>query len=160
MWRGLRGRRAGNSLAVTEALSPPAAWWLSKRGVWESRGNSAIRYSPAYTAWLNIRKVEGTSLKRLWVISGLEVCYDKLGCFSDSAPWSGTSERPLKALPWSPSKINTRFLLYTNENPDNFQVGMRSFSRLSFLCFMHLTQIFEPSNENTANGGVCVFFNF
>ncbi|OBS65905.1 hypothetical protein A6R68_05555, partial [Neotoma lepida] len=50
-----------------------------------------------------------------------EVCYDKLGCFSNDPPWSGTTDRPLKALPWSPSKINTRFLLYTNENPNNYQ---------------------------------------
>ncbi|CAO2585946.1 Pancreatic triacylglycerol lipase, partial [Lemmus lemmus] len=55
------------------------------------------------------------------VISGKEICYDRLGCFSDSSPWSGTLERPFKALPWSPEKINIRFLLYTNENPNNYQ---------------------------------------
>ncbi|OWK07568.1 PNLIP, partial [Cervus elaphus hippelaphus] len=50
-----------------------------------------------------------------------EVCYDRLGCFSDDSPWAGIIERPLKVLPWSPEEVNTRFLLYTNENPDNFQ---------------------------------------
>ncbi|XDC66760.1 hypothetical protein R6Z07M_017942 [Ovis aries] len=52
---------------------------------------------------------------------GKEVCYDRLGCFSDDSPWAGTIERPLKVLPWSPKEVNTRFLLYTNENPNNFQ---------------------------------------
>ncbi|XP_055447697.1 pancreatic triacylglycerol lipase [Psammomys obesus] len=57
----------------------------------------------------------------LGVGAGKEVCYDRLGCFSDDAPWSGTTNRPLKGLPWSPKQINTRFLLYTNENPKNYQ---------------------------------------
>ncbi|TEA41710.1 hypothetical protein DBR06_SOUSAS1510116, partial [Sousa chinensis] len=50
-----------------------------------------------------------------------EICYERLGCFSDDSPWAGIVERPLKILPWSPKDVNTRFLLYTNENPDNFQ---------------------------------------
>lgn len=54
--------------------------------------------------------------------TGKEVCYGRLGCFSDSEPWGGTVIRPLKVLPWSPEKIGTRFLLYTNENPNTFQV--------------------------------------
>ncbi|KAM4851629.1 pancreatic triacylglycerol lipase-like [Thomomys bottae] len=65
----------------------------------------------------------------LWILSlllgagvGKEVCYDRLGCFSDDAPWAGILERPLKVLPWSPEDINTRFLLYTNENQDNYQI--------------------------------------
>lgn len=57
---------------------------------------------------------------------GREVCYKDLGCFSDTEPWAGTAIRPLKILPWSPEKINTRFLLYTNENPDTFQVRPRA----------------------------------
>lgn len=70
-----------------------------------------------------IGEVKVASMRHLSVISGKEVCFDKLGCFSDDAPWSGTLDRPLKALPWSPAQINTRFLLYTNENQDNYQVG-------------------------------------
>ncbi|XP_046510957.1 pancreatic triacylglycerol lipase [Equus quagga] len=65
---------------------------------------------------------------RIWTLSlllgavvGNEVCYERLGCFSDDSPWAGIVERPLKILPWSPEKVNTHFLLYTNENPDNFQ---------------------------------------
>ncbi|KAB0383206.1 hypothetical protein FD755_005123, partial [Muntiacus reevesi] len=41
-----------------------------------------------------------------------EVCYDSIGCFSDSEPWAGTS----------PEKIGARILLYTNKNPNNFQI--------------------------------------
>uniref|UniRef100_A0A8C5ZVR5 Triacylglycerol lipase n=1 Tax=Marmota marmota marmota TaxID=9994 RepID=A0A8C5ZVR5_MARMA len=58
----------------------------------------------------------------LGAVAGKEVCYDRLGCFSDDSPWSGIVERPLKVLPWSPADVNTRFLLYTNENQDNYQV--------------------------------------
>ncbi|XP_039770299.1 pancreatic triacylglycerol lipase [Ornithorhynchus anatinus] len=61
------------------------------------------------------------TLVLLGTVIGKEVCFERLGCFSDEIPWAGTIERPLKVLPWSPEKINTRFLLYTNENPDNFQ---------------------------------------
>ncbi|XP_062851234.1 pancreatic triacylglycerol lipase-like [Trichomycterus rosablanca] len=52
---------------------------------------------------------------------GAEVCFENLGCFSDNKPWSGTTERPIARLPWSPEKINTRFLLFTRENPNSYQ---------------------------------------
>lgn len=74
------------------------------------------------------KKLNQKTMLMLWTfavllgaVTGKEVCFDKLGCFSDDAPWSGTLDRPLKALPWSPAQINTRFLLYTNENQDNYQ---------------------------------------
>ncbi|XP_026788204.2 pancreatic triacylglycerol lipase [Pangasianodon hypophthalmus] len=54
-------------------------------------------------------------------VYGAEVCYDKIGCFSDESPWSGTIERPIARLPWSPEKINARFLLFTRQNPDLYQ---------------------------------------
>uniref|UniRef100_A0A8C8VMK0 Triacylglycerol lipase n=1 Tax=Pelusios castaneus TaxID=367368 RepID=A0A8C8VMK0_9SAUR len=53
--------------------------------------------------------------------TGKEVCYKRLGCFSDSPPWGGTLQRPLKGLPNSPDTINTTFILYTRENPKTFQ---------------------------------------
>uniref|UniRef100_A0A8C3SLM6 Triacylglycerol lipase n=1 Tax=Chelydra serpentina TaxID=8475 RepID=A0A8C3SLM6_CHESE len=53
---------------------------------------------------------------------GKEVCFERLGCFTDDTPWAGTIERPVAKLPWSPEKINTRFLLYTKKNPNNFQI--------------------------------------
>lgn len=57
---------------------------------------------------------------------GAEVCYSHLGCFSDEKPWAGTSQRPIKSLPSDPKKINTRFLLYTNENQNSYQVRIRT----------------------------------
>ncbi|XP_076982247.1 pancreatic triacylglycerol lipase-like isoform X2 [Tamandua tetradactyla] len=57
----------------------------------------------------------------LGTVTGKEVCFPRLGCFSDDSPWAGTLERPLKLLPWAPEDVNTHFLLYTNENPNNFQ---------------------------------------
>nr|XP_012303456.1 pancreatic triacylglycerol lipase [Aotus nancymaae] len=57
----------------------------------------------------------------LGAVAGKEVCYPRLGCFSDDSPWAGIVERPLHILPWAPEDVNTRFLLYTNENPNNFQ---------------------------------------
>nr|XP_020755464.1 pancreatic lipase-related protein 2-like [Odocoileus virginianus texanus] len=50
-----------------------------------------------------------------------EICYEPFGCFSDEKPWTGTLQRPLKLLPWSPEDIDAHFLLYTNENPNNYQ---------------------------------------
>ncbi|OCT71291.1 hypothetical protein XELAEV_18034269mg [Xenopus laevis] len=54
-------------------------------------------------------------------VQGGNVCYDRLGCFSDEAPWGGTLQRPIARLPDSPEHINTRFLLFTRDNPDTFQ---------------------------------------
>eukprot|EP00079_Xenopus_tropicalis_P013438 XP_002941885.2 PREDICTED: pancreatic lipase-related protein 2-like [Xenopus tropicalis] len=58
----------------------------------------------------------------LGIVTGREVCYYPLGCFSDEQPWAGTPERPLAALPWSPEEINTRFFLHTRQNPKQHQI--------------------------------------
>ncbi|KAM5132167.1 pancreatic lipase-related protein 2-like [Mantella aurantiaca] len=50
-----------------------------------------------------------------------EVCYQHLGCFSNDPPWAGTPQRLIHRLPWSPEEINTRFLLYTRDNPNTYQ---------------------------------------
>ncbi|TEA41708.1 hypothetical protein DBR06_SOUSAS1510114, partial [Sousa chinensis] len=50
-----------------------------------------------------------------------EICYKPFGCFSDEKPWTSIFQRPLKLFPWSPKDIDTHFLLYTNENPNNYQ---------------------------------------
>ncbi|XP_062069973.1 pancreatic triacylglycerol lipase isoform X3 [Lepus europaeus] len=57
----------------------------------------------------------------LGAVAGREVCYERLGCFGNESPWGGTLERPFSTLPSTPKIVNTRFLLYTNENPNNFQ---------------------------------------
>uniref|UniRef100_F6R3G8 Triacylglycerol lipase n=1 Tax=Ornithorhynchus anatinus TaxID=9258 RepID=F6R3G8_ORNAN len=49
------------------------------------------------------------------------ICFKRLGCFRDDPPWGGIPQRRLKILPCSPEYINTRFLLYTNENPNRCQ---------------------------------------
>uniref|UniRef100_A0A8C5MDU1 Triacylglycerol lipase n=1 Tax=Leptobrachium leishanense TaxID=445787 RepID=A0A8C5MDU1_9ANUR len=55
-------------------------------------------------------------------VTGGEVCYETLGCFTDDKPYSGTPQRPKAALPWTPKKIGARFLLFTPENPTKHQV--------------------------------------
>ncbi|XP_027707809.1 pancreatic triacylglycerol lipase-like isoform X2 [Vombatus ursinus] len=57
----------------------------------------------------------------LGTVAGDEVCYPRVGCFTDDKPWGGIVQRPFKVLPWSPQDINTRFLLYTNESPNKYQ---------------------------------------
>ncbi|KAH0623721.1 hypothetical protein JD844_006801 [Phrynosoma platyrhinos] len=44
-----------------------------------------------------------------------EVCYEKLGCFSDKPPWSGIPGRQLFGLPESPETMNISFSLFTRE---------------------------------------------
>ncbi|EHA99630.1 Pancreatic lipase-related protein 2 [Heterocephalus glaber] len=58
----------------------------------------------------------------LATVRGKEICYAHLGCFSNEKPWAGTLQRPINILPSSPESINTRFLLYTNENQNNYQL--------------------------------------
>ncbi|XP_058155592.1 pancreatic lipase-related protein 2 [Dasypus novemcinctus] len=58
----------------------------------------------------------------LATVTGKEICYGYLGCFSDEEPWAGIMQRPLKLFPWAPKDIDTRFLLYTNENANNYQL--------------------------------------
>ncbi|XP_069914408.1 pancreatic lipase-related protein 2 [Oryctolagus cuniculus] len=62
------------------------------------------------------------SLLLLAAVRGREICYAPLGCFSDEEPWTGIIQRPLRIFPWAPEDISTRFHLYTNENPNNYQL--------------------------------------
>ncbi|XP_069837860.1 inactive pancreatic lipase-related protein 1-like [Dendropsophus ebraccatus] len=50
-----------------------------------------------------------------------EINYERLGCFSSCPPYGRTKERWVPRLPWAPQIINTRFLLFTRKNPDQFQ---------------------------------------
>ncbi|KAM9324597.1 pancreatic triacylglycerol lipase-like [Gastrophryne carolinensis] len=54
--------------------------------------------------------------------TGAEVCYDRVGCFTDDSPYADTLVRPIAKLPWSPEVINTGFFLYTRDNQDHYQV--------------------------------------
>ncbi|XP_020635625.3 pancreatic lipase-related protein 2 [Pogona vitticeps] len=44
-----------------------------------------------------------------------EVCYEKIGCFSDKPPWSGIPGRQLFGLPASPESMHISFSLFTRE---------------------------------------------
>ncbi|XP_069719639.1 pancreatic lipase-related protein 2-like isoform X2 [Phaenicophaeus curvirostris] len=57
-----------------------------------------------------------TTLFLLDAARGREVCYERLGCFTDNPPWSGIPGRQLAGLPRSPEDVNTKFLLYTKDN--------------------------------------------
>uniref|UniRef100_A0A8D2J5B9 Triacylglycerol lipase n=1 Tax=Varanus komodoensis TaxID=61221 RepID=A0A8D2J5B9_VARKO len=50
-----------------------------------------------------------------------EICYEKLGCFSDKPPWSGIPGRQLFGLPNSPENMNISFLLFTRETGNESQ---------------------------------------
>ncbi|NXB46841.1 LIPR2 protein, partial [Leucopsar rothschildi] len=62
-----------------------------------------------------------TTLFLLNAARGREVCYERLGCFSDSPPWAGIPGRQLAGLPSSPDAVNTNFLLYTRDNRVKYQ---------------------------------------
>uniref|UniRef100_A0A452DMJ9 Triacylglycerol lipase n=1 Tax=Capra hircus TaxID=9925 RepID=A0A452DMJ9_CAPHI len=70
------------------------------------------------------------ALLLLGAAKGNEVCHDSIRYVSDSEPWAGTAIRPLKILPWSPEKIGTHFLLYTNKNPNNKHGTLLCVSRI------------------------------
>ncbi|XP_078268959.1 pancreatic lipase-related protein 2-like [Rhinoraja longicauda] len=55
------------------------------------------------------------------VVKADEICYNRIGCFTDDVPWGGTIQRPIKRLPWSPERINIHFLLWTRRNTAAFQ---------------------------------------
>ncbi|KAG8435841.1 hypothetical protein GDO86_013695, partial [Hymenochirus boettgeri] len=55
-------------------------------------------------------------------VKGESICYKNIGCFSDEAPFGGTLPRPLGYVPESPDEIDTKLLLFTTKNPDDFQV--------------------------------------
>uniref|UniRef100_U3JHR1 Triacylglycerol lipase n=1 Tax=Ficedula albicollis TaxID=59894 RepID=U3JHR1_FICAL len=55
-------------------------------------------------------------------VAGKEVCYPRLGCFTDDPPWSGVPGRLLTGLPDPPEEMNISFSLYTRETGNNSQV--------------------------------------
>ncbi|XP_068111582.1 pancreatic lipase-related protein 2-like isoform X2 [Hyperolius riggenbachi] len=50
-----------------------------------------------------------------------QICYSRLGCFTDCPPFSGTPERPVSRSPWPPEKIKTHYLLFTRDNLNGYQ---------------------------------------
>ncbi|CAL1536839.1 unnamed protein product, partial [Lymnaea stagnalis] len=51
-------------------------------------------------------------------LTGSEVCYDDLGCFSTESPFDNSPERPFTVLPQSPGKIGTIFAHFSRNNSD------------------------------------------
>ncbi len=47
---------------------------------------------------------------------GRDICYDDLGCFTDTNPYGGTLQRPFAFLPESPQKISVRYTLFSGGN--------------------------------------------
>ena len=45
-----------------------------------------------------------------------DVCYDNIGCFTNSGPFSVSIARPISVLPQAPEVIDTTFYLYTRQN--------------------------------------------
>ncbi|XP_030909766.2 pancreatic lipase-related protein 2-like [Melopsittacus undulatus] len=58
----------------------------------------------------------------LGTVAGKEVCYPRLGCFTDDPPWSGIPGRLLTGLPDNPEDMNITFSLYTRETGNNSQL--------------------------------------
>ena len=48
----------------------------------------------------------------IFIVHGRKICYEDYGCFIDTAPFGGTTQRPLAFLPDEPAKIGTLFTLY------------------------------------------------
>lgn len=72
-------------------------------------------------------------------VPGREVCYERLGCFTDDPPWSGIPGRELTGLPSPPAAVNTNFLLYTRDNTMKYQV--RNWFALNIDSVLHGQQI-------------------
>ncbi|XP_043465079.1 pancreatic triacylglycerol lipase-like isoform X1 [Leptopilina heterotoma] len=53
-------------------------------------------------------------------------CYGELGCLNITRSWYHLIHRPLNVFPLPREVINTRFILYTNENPNEGQVLIAS----------------------------------
>lgn len=157
-------RRSSLSLAGT--LSSEAVLWTLV-GRYLGMGRKKICHKRSFNLYFGketIKKstlVKLTSLTHFWVFAGKEICFQRLGCFSDDAPWAGIVERPLKILPWGPKEVNTRFLLYTNENPNNFQVRALMVFRTKF-CLVYVIRIpkCKSSKEAKPDSGIYVFVDF
>ncbi|KAM8806086.1 pancreatic lipase-related protein 2-like [Eudromia elegans] len=73
-------------------------------------------------SWSNVIGMSIIAFCLLGPVRGDEVCYDRLGCFTDDPPWAGIPGRLLTGLPDSPEHMNISFSLYTRETGNNSQV--------------------------------------
>ncbi|KAL0276804.1 UNVERIFIED_CONTAM: hypothetical protein PYX00_004295 [Menopon gallinae] len=59
-----------------------------------------------------------------WLFENETRCYDELGCLSITRDWYNLIYRPFNVFPLPRSVIDTKFILYTQKNPDKGQVLM------------------------------------
>ncbi|CAI9615177.1 unnamed protein product, partial [Staurois parvus] len=78
----------------------------------------------------------------LFLCPAAKICYDRLGCFTDDPPYSGTRARPISRLPWAPEVIKTQFLLFTRRNPDQYQGDQCT------QCLLIIDTNFKPSQKS------------
>ena len=70
-------------------------------------------------------------------VASRQVCYDELGCFIDTPPFSGTLQRPIAVLPETPEKIATKFTLYRRD------LGEKGLS----VSHNNLPEAFDPASK-------------
>lgn len=58
-------------------------------------------------------------LPRMIAVENETRCYDELGCLNITRSWYHLIHRPLNVFPLPREVINTRFILYTNDNPND-----------------------------------------
>lgn len=80
---------------------------------------------------MNIKILIISTLSLAHCVFGDQICYDGYGCFTNDPPFSGSLARPVGLLPQKPSTIQTRFFLYTRNNPlDRVEVSSNSTTSL------------------------------
>nr|XP_025039369.1 pancreatic lipase-related protein 2 [Pelodiscus sinensis] len=62
------------------------------------------------------------ALYLLNLTAGKEVCYKRIGCFSNEPPWARMPGRFLAGLPNPPESMKISFILYTKETRNNSEV--------------------------------------
>lgn len=87
-------------------------------------------------------------------------CYDELGCLNITRSWYHLIHRPLNVFPLPREVINTKFILYTNDN--NVEVSTtvhiydyNSFARIlpfSFFPSFHRARPCQPRKTSRLNG--------
>jgi pancreatic triacylglycerol lipase len=60
--------------------------------------------------------------KFLFAVENETRCYNELGCLNITREWYHLIHRPFNVFPLPRNVINTRFILYTNDNPVDGQL--------------------------------------
>ncbi|OPJ84164.1 pancreatic triacylglycerol lipase [Patagioenas fasciata monilis] len=106
------GRKSAVLLPSSSSEDFCKAWCNQLRGGPKELARS---FAKMFVVWI-------TTLLLLNEARGRQVCYERLGCFTDIPPWSGIPGRQLAGLPSSPEDVNTSFFLFTKDNIINYQL--------------------------------------